>query len=153
MTNPQEPNYQQPDYSLLGDDHVKAYQDTDGETGFIWNGAKTLLLTTTGRKTGEARTSPLIYEADGDRFIVIASMGGAPNHPQWYRNLEDRAANPEVLCRVQGGRYWSAPVILTGDVYDRTWALLTADRAWYQTYQGKTDRRIPLVALPQTRAA
>jgi len=144
MTNPQEPNYQQPDYSLLGDDHVKAYQDTDGETGFIWNGAKTLLLTTTGRKTGEARTSPLIYEADGDRFIVIASMGGAPNHPQWYRNL---LAEPNAQVQVKAERVDVVARIAEGGERARLWALVNQQWPNYDVYQTRTERIIPVVIL------
>jgi deazaflavin-dependent oxidoreductase (nitroreductase family) len=85
---------------------------------------------------------------------VVASFAGATGHPSWYLNLSDRTANPEVLCRMQGGRaYWSQPEILEGDEYDRIWSLLNADRAWYDTYQAKTSRQIPLVRLPETRPA
>ena len=87
------------------------------------------------------------------RRIVVASFAGAAGHPAWYLNLADRDANPEVLVKHQGGAYWSVPDILEGDEYEQTWALLTADRAWYDDYQAKTDRRIPLVALPETRPA
>ena len=74
-------------------DHVDRYIATDGADGHDWNGHPTLLLTTRGRKTGEARTLPLIYGRDGDDVLVVASRGGAPNHPRWYLNLE---ADPEV---------------------------------------------------------
>ena len=134
--------------------HVAAMETSDDDANWQQAGMHHVLLRTIGRASGREHKVALPTWLDPQgRRIVVASFAGAAQHPQWYRNLEDRAANPEVLCRVQGGRYWSAPVILTGDEYDRTWALLTADRAWYQTYQGKTDRRIPLVALPQTRAA
>ena len=77
-----EGTYENPDYSLLGEDHVRAYRETNGETGYDWNGAPSLLLTTTGRKTGQERTSPLIFARDGDDYLVVASMGGMPMHPQ-----------------------------------------------------------------------
>jgi deazaflavin-dependent oxidoreductase (nitroreductase family) len=82
---------------------------------------------------------------------VVASFAGAAKDPSWFVNLADRDANPEVKVKVRGGEFWSVPEILDGDAYDRTWALLVADRAWYTDYQAKTDRRIPLVALPETR--
>src|SRR5215207_8888681 len=75
-----EPGYVQPDYSLLGEEHVRRYQETDGEVGHLWNGAPILLLTTTGRRSGRLRTTPLIFGRDGDDHLVVASMGGAPAH-------------------------------------------------------------------------
>ena len=67
---------------LYGQEHVRRYRETDGEVGHIWKeGAPTLLLTTTGRKTGESRTTPLIYARDGDRYVIVASQGGAPKNP------------------------------------------------------------------------
>ena len=139
-----EANYQQPDYSLLGEDHVKAYQESDGEVGFLWNGAKTLLLTTTGRKTGEARTTPLIYEADGDRFIIIASMGGAPSHPQWYPNL---LADPAAEVQVKADHIKVTASTAEGDERDRLWALVNEQWPNYDVYQTRTERVIPVVVL------
>jgi deazaflavin-dependent oxidoreductase (nitroreductase family) len=114
-----------------------------------------VLLRTVGRKSGNEHKVALPTWLDPEgRRVVVASFAGAPGHPSWYLNLADRDANPEVLCRVQGGReFWSEPEILDGDEYARVWGLLTTDRAWYETYQGKTDRRIPLVRLPETRPA
>src|SRR2546423_10909770 len=78
--------------NLFGEEHVRRYRETGGEVGHIWKkGSKILLLTTKGRKTGEPRTTPLIYENDGDRYVVVASKGGAPQHPGWYRNLSQDA--------------------------------------------------------------
>jgi deazaflavin-dependent oxidoreductase (nitroreductase family) len=139
-----EPNYQQVDYSLLGEDHVKAYRETDGETGFLWNGAKVLLLTTTGRKTGEARTTPLIFEADGDRCIVIASMGGAPMHPQWYLNL---LADPSAEVQVKGDHQKVTATVAEGDERTRLWSLVNEQWPNYDVYQSRTDRVIPVVIL------
>ena len=139
-----EPNYQQPDYSLLGEDHVKAYRETDGETGFLWNGAKTLLLTTTGRTSGEPRTTPLIYEADGDRYIVVASMGGAPMHPQWYRNL---LADPTAEVQVKADHVKVSASVAEGDERERLWALVNEQWPNYDVYQTRTERVIPVVIL------
>ena len=66
--------------------------------GYIWNGVPILLLTTTGRKSGQPRTTPLIHARDGDDYLVVASMGGAPQHPQWYLNL---VANPSAQIQVR----------------------------------------------------
>ena len=91
-----ESNYTQPDFLLLGDDHVHAYRESAGEVGYIWNGVPTLLLTATGRRTGRKLTSPLIFARDADDYLVVASMGGAPRHPLWYLNLQ---AKPEARFR------------------------------------------------------
>ena len=80
--------------NLFGDEHVRVYRETGGETGHIWReGSTILLLTTTGRTSGEPRTAPLIYAQDGDRYVIVASKGGAPEHPGWYENL---SKPPEV---------------------------------------------------------
>src|ERR1700710_941650 len=92
-----EPGYTPPDLSLFGDEHVKRYQETGGAIGHEWSGVHTLILTTTGRKSGERRQSAMIYGQDGDSYVVIASQGGAPTHPNWYLNL---IARPEVEVQV-----------------------------------------------------
>ncbi|HZP27657.1 MAG TPA: nitroreductase/quinone reductase family protein, partial [Acidimicrobiia bacterium] len=71
----------------------------------------------------------------------------------WYLNLADRTANPEVLCRVQGSSFWAEAQILDGSDYEETWKGLTADRPYYNDYQSRTTRRIPLVRLVETRPA
>jgi hypothetical protein len=76
-----EEGYQVPDLSLVGPEHVRRYQETDGEVGYVWNGVPTLLLTVTGRRSGEPPTNALIFGRDGDDYLVVASMGGAPRHP------------------------------------------------------------------------
>ena len=90
------------DYSLIGDAHVALYEDTNGAEGYIWNGAPILVLTTKGAKSGETRKHPLIFGQDGDRYLIVASMGGAPKHPQWYRNL---SANPHVELQVRDDKF------------------------------------------------
>jgi len=83
---------------LFDDEHVRRYRETAGAVGHIWRlGTTILLLTTTGSKTGQPRTVPLIYTPDEGRYAVIASRGGAPKHPSWYVNL---AANPAVQVQV-----------------------------------------------------
>ena len=112
-----------------------------------------VLLHTIGRKSRKVHKVPLpMWRDSNGHRIVVASFAGAPQHPSWFLNLRDRV-EPEVLVRVQHGRYWSVPEILEGEDYERTWAQLTADRAWYNDYQAKTERRIPLVRLREDRPA
>jgi deazaflavin-dependent oxidoreductase (nitroreductase family) len=132
--------------------HVAALESSDDDAVWVLAGMHHIVIRTVGRKSGKEHTIALPTWKDPEgRRVVVASYAGAPQHPSWFLNLRDRTANPEVRCRVQGGEFWSVPEILEGEEYDRTWAQLTADRAWYDDYQAKTDRRIPLVRLPETR--
>jgi deazaflavin-dependent oxidoreductase (nitroreductase family) len=139
-----EPGYTAPDITLLGDDHVKAYRETNGEQGYLWNGATALLLTTTGRKTGQPRTLPLIFAKDGDDYLVVASMGGAPQHPQWYLNLE---ADPDAEIQVKGDVIPVTARTASDDEKPRLWKIVTEQWPNYDVYQTRTDRVIPLVVL------
>jgi deazaflavin-dependent oxidoreductase (nitroreductase family) len=138
-----------PDLSLLGDAHVAKYRETDGAVGYEWNGATCLLLTTTGRASGTPRTVPLIYAADGDRCIVVASKGGAPDHPHWYRNL---AADPAVQVQVKGDRFAATARSVEGAERERCWALATAMWPSYDDYAKRTTRVIPVVVLDRNDA-
>jgi deazaflavin-dependent oxidoreductase (nitroreductase family) len=136
--------YTPPDLTLVGEEHVRRYQETDGEVGHLWNGVPTLVLTTTGRKSGEQRNSAMIYGKDGESYVVIASQGGMPTHPNWYHNL---SAEPHV--QVQAGATKTAAVARTaeGEERDRLWKLMTGIWPNFDTYQTRTDRRIPVVVL------
>ncbi|MGR6999638.1 nitroreductase/quinone reductase family protein [Yinghuangia aomiensis] len=92
---------------------------------------------------------PYWVDKDGHR-IVVASFAGADKNPSWFVNLADKKANPQILVRVQRATYWSEAEVLDGDDYTETWAGLTADRAYYNDYQTRCTRRIPLVRLPET---
>ncbi len=130
---------------LFGAEHVRRYRETGGEVGHIWKrGTKILLLTTTGRKTGRQTTTPLIYEQDGDRYVVIASQGGAPTHPGWYLNL---SKTQEVEVQVKDEVFRARARTAEGEERERLWRL--AARQWpdYDEYVKRTDRRIPLVVL------
>jgi deazaflavin-dependent oxidoreductase (nitroreductase family) len=140
--------YTQPDISLIGDEHVKVYRETNGEQGYLWNGAPILLLTTTGRKSGEARTSALIFGRDGDDLLLVASQGGAPTHPNWYHNL---SANPDVEVQVQGDVFPATARTANDDEKARLWSIMTDVWPNYDAYQERTDRAIPVVVLtPQS---
>jgi deazaflavin-dependent oxidoreductase (nitroreductase family) len=130
-------------------DHVDRYIATDGADGHDWNGHPTLLLTTRGRKTGEARTLPLIYGRDGDDVLVVASRGGAPNHPRWYLNLE---ADPEVEVQVKGDRFHAHARTATAQERPRLWDIVTKVFPDYLDYQTRTTREIPVVVLERTGA-
>jgi deazaflavin-dependent oxidoreductase (nitroreductase family) len=132
------------DRSLFGDEHVRRYRETGGEVGHIWNGVPTLLLTTTGRKTGEQRTAPLIYGRDGDAFVVVASKGGAPQHPAWYLNLD---ADPQVELQVKDEVFPARARTATAEERPRLWQQLAEIWPAYDDYAQKTDREIPLVVL------
>lgn len=130
---------------LFGDDHVRRYQETGGEVGHIWReGSTILLLTTTGRKTGEKRTAPLIYAKDGDNYVIVASKGGAPEHPGWYQNIEK---TPEVELQVKDEVFRARARVATGEERARLWR--KANEVWkhYDEYATKTNREIPVVVL------
>jgi deazaflavin-dependent oxidoreductase (nitroreductase family) len=139
-----EANYQKPDILLLGEEHVKRYRETDGEVGYLWNGVPTLLLTTTGRKSGESRTTPLIFARDGDDYLVVASVGGGPKHPLWYLNL---LADPSAEIQVRGDRISVTARSADDEEKSRLWKVVTDVWPNYDVYQSRTDRSIPVVVL------
>jgi deazaflavin-dependent oxidoreductase (nitroreductase family) len=132
------------DDDLFGQSHVRAYRESDGEHGYHWRGNTILLLTTTGRVSGTERTTPLIHRIDDDRWVVVASKGGAPDHPDWYKNLE---AQPEATIQVKGERIpVRAQTARAGD-RERLWQLMNEDWPSYNDYQQGTSREIPVVVL------
>jgi proline iminopeptidase len=131
--------------NLFGDEHVRRYRETGGTVGHIWrNGSTILLLTTTGRATGEKRTVPLIYAQDGPRYVIVASKGGAPDHPGWYKNL---AKNPDVELQVKDEVFRARARTAAGEERARLWR--KANEVWpsYDDYAKKTPREIPVVVL------
>ena len=131
--------------TLFGDEHVRRYQETDGEVGHVWKeGSTILLLTTTGRKTGEHRTTPLIYGLEGGNPVIVASKGGAPEHPGWYRNL---AKTPEVEVQILGDTFAARARVAEGEERERLWRVMNGIWRYYDDYQSRTDREIPVVVL------
>ena len=133
------------DDELFGPEHVRAYRETHGERGYQWRGTTILLLTTIGRKSGEERTTPLIHRTDGDRYVIIASKGGAADHPAWFKNFSE---NPErIEIQVKGDRFPVTASVAEGPERERLWKMMT--EAWpdYDDYQTRTDRQIPVVVL------
>jgi deazaflavin-dependent oxidoreductase (nitroreductase family) len=132
------------DRSLFGQEHVRRYRETDGEVGYIWNGATALLLTTTGRSSGNPTTTPLIFGRDGENVVIVASQGGAPKHPGWYRNL---VKTPEVEVQIKADRIRGRARTAEGEERERLWRLMAEIWPPYDSYQTRTDRQIPVVVV------
>ena len=124
--------------------HRAMYRASRGRLGASARGKPTLLLTTTGRKTGQRRTVPLPFLPDGDRMVVIASFAGSPTHPAWYLNL---AAHPDVTVQYRDRTLAATATTAEGDHRDELWARITADKPRYEDYQRQTSRQRPVVVL------
>lgn len=129
---------------LFGKEHVRRYVETNGEEGHIWNGATALILTTTGRRSGQERSTPLIYGRHGDDYLVVASRGGADHHPAWYLNLE---ASPDVQVQVKGDRFAARARTATPGEMPELWRTMLSQWPDYDRYQRRTTREIPVVVL------
>lgn len=129
---------------LYGKEHVTRYHETDGDVGHDWEGTQTLLLTTTGRQSGEPRELALIYGRHGDDYLIVASKGGADDPPAWYLNLQ---ADPDVEVQVKGDRFRARARTATPEEKPELWPIMTAEWPSYDSYQAKTEREIPVVVL------
>jgi deazaflavin-dependent oxidoreductase (nitroreductase family) len=133
-------------------DHLQRYLATNGEDGYWWDAkfgggqgmVPTLLLTTTGRKSGKPLTLPLIFGMSGSSYVVVASKGGAPEHPSWYLNLQN---NPTVQVQVKADRFAARARTIQGPSRQQVWDQMVKLYGPYADYQKKTSREIPLVAL------
>lgn len=126
--------------------HVWLYRVTGGRIGAAMGQGRILLLTTTGRKSGKTRTTPLGYfELKGDgSYLVVASAGGADKHPAWFFNLQ---SYPEVAIQVKGKRMKARAVVVSSEERPALWAKLVEVAPPYGEYSIKTNREIPLVLL------
>jgi len=133
-------------------EHIELYR-TDPEKAHLWDSTplggpgllKTLLLTTKGRKSGKPRALPLIYDTDGDAYVVIASKGGLPNHPLWYENL---VADPLCDVQVASKKLRARARVAEGEERDRLWKQLAKVYPPYDDYQKNAgSRTIPVVVL------
>jgi deazaflavin-dependent oxidoreductase (nitroreductase family) len=129
---------------LYGKEHVDRYEATDGQEGHDWQGTQTLILTTTGAKSGEPRKTPLIYGKHGDQYLVVASKGGAPEPPAWYVNLKK---DPNAKIQVRGEKVSVRARDATPEEKPELWSIMTEQWPDYDEYQTKTDRQIPVVVL------
>jgi F420H(2)-dependent quinone reductase len=129
---------------LLSRLHTGLYRLTNGHIGRRLVGNDMLLLTTTGRTSGTRHTVPLLYLRDGDRFVVIASYGGRPHHPEWYRNL---LADPEATVQIPGETHAVWAATMSTEERSDWWPRVIEAYSDYAVYQSRTDREIPIVWL------
>ncbi|HEY1355772.1 MAG TPA: nitroreductase/quinone reductase family protein [Solirubrobacterales bacterium] len=135
---------------LFGREHVERYRATDGEEGHGWRGTQTLLLTTTGRRSGEPRTTPLIYAPAGENaYTVIASKGGSDTPPAWYLNLSE---DPEVEVQIMGDRFRARARTADPEEKPAMWETMVGEWPDYDAYQRNTTREIPVVVLERLRS-
>jgi deazaflavin-dependent oxidoreductase (nitroreductase family) len=130
--------------------HRWVYQRTDGKVLSRMRGKPTLLLTTTGRRSGRPHTIPLPYLADGDKMVVIGSASGAERHPAWVLNL---IANPRVTVQYLADSGPAHAEILAGGEREAMWKRINVEAPWYAGYQQRTSREIPLIRLTRTQPA
>lgn len=133
-------------------DHLQRYVESNGADGHMWDSAPvggpgpipTLILTTTGRRSGQPISMPLIYGEENGKYVVVASKGGAPAHPGWYLNL---AAHPTVEVQVLADKFRATARTATGEERARLWQMMAAIYPPYNAYQAKTQREIPVIVL------
>jgi deazaflavin-dependent oxidoreductase (nitroreductase family) len=133
---------------LFGKEHVERYEATNGEEGYHWqNGTTILLLHTTGRTSGKERIHPLIYRDWEDKYLIVASKGGAPDSPEWFKNIEN---NPNVEIQIKAEKFPVHARTATDDEKPAMWRHMAEVWPDYDEYQTKTDRPIPVVVLERT---
>src|SRR4051794_35801889 len=123
---------------------VEGFRANNGDVPGRWANQPLLLLTTIGARSGQQRTTPLLYSTDGDRYVVIASKGGEPTHPDWYRNL---VANPNVTVEVRGETFPALAQVAEGAERRRLFDQQAAQMPFFAEYERKTPREIPVVVL------
>jgi deazaflavin-dependent oxidoreductase (nitroreductase family) len=128
---------------------IEAFRENGGKVGGMWEGKPLLLLTTTGAKSGQRRTNPLMYLREGDRLMIFASKAGAPTSPDWYHNL---LAHPQVTVEVGEEKFEATAKVITGEERDRIYAKQAQLFPQFADYQSKTNRKIPVVVLERRNA-
>lgn len=123
---------------------IDEFHANDGKVGGRFEGMAMILLTTTGAKSGEKSTTPLVYMPHGDKMVVIASMGGAPKNPAWYHNIR---ANGDVVVDIGKGEFAAVAEEVVGDQRDELYAAQAAKYPAFAEYEKKTTRRIPVVVI------
>ena len=127
---------------------IEEFRANKGKVGGMWEGRPLLLLTTTGAKSGQKRTTPTMYLRDGDRLLIFASKGGAPTNPAWCHNL---LAHPQVTVEVGDEKFEATATILKGEERDRFYARQAELYPQFGEYQTKTSRKIPVIALERIK--
>ena len=123
---------------------IAEFRANGGKVGGPFAGSPMLLLTTTGAKSGQLRTTPLVHTMDGDRIVIIASKGGAPTNPDWYHNL---VANPIATVEIGTGKFQARARVAEGEERQRLYNQQAALMPGFAEYQKKTTRQIPVVIL------
>ncbi|MBX3047757.1 MAG: nitroreductase family deazaflavin-dependent oxidoreductase [Anaerolineales bacterium] len=144
--SPPEPIYSSPGHWLVRL-HMLAYLKSGGRLGHKLGGTRSLLLTTRGRTSGKLFRTALLYGQDAGRYVIVASRGGHPQHPNWFSNLRQ---DPTVQVQVGTEVFEAAARIAQGAERERLWALMAAIWPRYNTYQANTQRTIPVVVLERS---
>lgn len=132
------------DFNDFNQKVIAEFRANAGVVGCMFEGVPLLLVTSTGAKSGAARISPLAYDSDGDRFVIIASKGGAPSHPDWYHNLR---ANPTATVEVGAETMQVTATEAQGEERDRLYDQMAAKMPNFAEYQRNTSRKIPVIVL------
>ena len=128
---------------------IEAFRAHQGQVGGVWGGRPLLLITTTGAKSGQPHTTPVMYLREGDRLFVFASKAGAPTHQDWYHNL---LADPVVAVEIGDQTYQATAKPVTGAERDQIYARWAERYSQFREYQTKTTRVIPVIELEQRSA-
>ncbi|MEO7022517.1 MAG: nitroreductase family deazaflavin-dependent oxidoreductase [Ktedonobacteraceae bacterium] len=129
---------------------ITEFRTNSGKVGGYFAGATLLLLTTTGAKSGQARTAPLVYTTDGDRIIIVASKAGADTNPDWYHNL---LAHPVATVEIGNERFQAQAAVTEESERVRLYAKMVEVMPGFADYELKTSRKIPVVALERIGSA
>jgi deazaflavin-dependent oxidoreductase (nitroreductase family) len=128
---------------------VNEFRANQGRVGGDFTGAPMIVLTTTGARSGQKRTTPLVYLPEGDQVVIFASKAGAPSNPDWYHNL---VAHPRVTVEVGADTFEADATVVHGDERDRLYAAQSSVMPGFAEYQAKTDRVIPVVVLTRVES-
>ena len=136
-----------PDINDFNQSIIDEFRANAGEVGGPFEGARLLLLHTTGAKSGQERIAPLAYRREGDHLVVFGSKAGGPTNPDWYHNI---LANPQVTVEVGTEQFAARARVADGEEHDRIWEAQKRDIPNFAEYEEKTDRRIPVIVLERT---
>ena len=132
------------DFNEFNRNVIDEFRANDGKVTGMFAGAPLVLITHTGAKSGQPRTTPVVYTTDGDRLVIIASKGGSPENPAWYHNL---VAHPEVTVELPGQRYQARATEVTGEERDRLFRAQADMMPNFDEYQANTSRKIPVFVI------
>ena len=137
------------DRNALNQQVIKEFRANKGKVGGNWAGDTLILLHTVGAKSGQIRTNPLVCVKDGEHYVIAASKGGAPTHPDWYHNIQK---NPEVTVEMGEETFRAKATCFTeGPERDRLYAKLAEHKGTFAGYEKKTTRKIPAVTLTRMK--